>query len=42
MLEFFDVCKELHVNVMRAIAVGLGIEEGWFDGYCDKGDNTLR
>jgi isopenicillin N synthase-like dioxygenase len=42
MLEFFDVCKELHVNVMRAIAVGLGIEEGWFDGFCDRGDNTLR
>ena len=31
MLEFFDLCKGLHVNVMRAIAVGLGIEEGWFD-----------
>jgi hypothetical protein len=42
MLDFFDKCKDLHVNVMRAIAVGLGIEEGWFDSYCDKGDNTLR
>ena len=27
---------------MRAIAVGLGIEEGWFDGFTDVGDNTLR
>lgn len=42
MLEFFDKCKDLHVQVMRAIAVGLGIEETWFDSYCDKGDNTLR
>lgn len=42
MLEFFDRCKELHGLVMRAIAVGLGIDEGWFDGFCDGGDNTLR
>ncbi|KAG8630042.1 hypothetical protein KVT40_001661 [Elsinoe batatas] len=42
MLGFFDKCKGLHVEVMRAIAVGLGIEEGWFDQYCDGGDNTLR
>lgn len=42
MLDFFDKCKDLHVQVMRAIAVGLGIEETWFDSYCDKGDNTLR
>ena len=27
---------------MRAIAVGLGIEESWFDNYTDVGDNTLR
>lgn len=42
MLEFFDQCKELHVQVMRAIAVGLGIDATWFDGFCDAGDNTLR
>lgn len=42
MLEFHDVCKELHVQIMRALAVGLGIEEGWFDEYTDRGDNTLR
>ncbi|KAF4550616.1 Non-heme dioxygenase in morphine synthesis N-terminal-containing protein 1 [Elsinoe fawcettii] len=42
MLGFFQECKGLHVEVMRAIAVGLGIDEGWFDGYCDGGDNTLR
>ena len=42
MLGFFDQCKDLHMMVMRAIAVGLGIEEKWFDGFCDQGDNTLR
>lgn len=42
MLQFFDECKILHINIMRAIAVGLNIEEKWFDPYCDAGDNTLR
>ncbi|GAB7363996.1 hypothetical protein MBLNU230_g4556t1 [Neophaeotheca triangularis] len=42
MQDFFTQCKDVHVLVMRAIAVGLGIEESWFDGYCDGGDNTLR
>ncbi|KAI0181105.1 thymine dioxygenase [Hypoxylon sp. FL1284] len=42
MLGFHDRCKELHMEVMRAIAVGLGIDETWFDGYTDVGDNTLR
>lgn len=42
MLEFHDLVKELHRQIMRAIAVGLGIEESWFDGFTAKGDNTLR
>lgn len=42
MLEFFDRCKDLHMQVMRAVAMGLGIEEAWFDGFTDGGDNTLR
>lgn len=42
MLAFHDVCKGVYVEVMRAIAVGLGLEEGWFDSYADGGDNTLR
>ena len=42
MLDFFEQCKDLHVQIMRAIAVGLGIERTWFDCYCDDGDNTLR
>ncbi|OLN83687.1 UPF0676 protein C1494.01-like protein 5 [Colletotrichum chlorophyti] len=42
MLEFFAQCKDLHTEVMRAIAVGMGIDEHFFDGYTDVGDNTLR
>ncbi|GAB7354216.1 hypothetical protein MBLNU459_g4760t1 [Dothideomycetes sp. NU459] len=42
MLDFFNQCKDLHVEVMRAIAVGLDIDGTWFDGFCDGGDNTLR
>ncbi|KAJ4329912.1 hypothetical protein N0V87_010456 [Didymella glomerata] len=42
MLRFFETCKDLHMQVMRAIALGMGIEESWFDGFTDAGDNTLR
>ena len=42
MLDFHDTCKALYMEVMRAIAVGLGIDESWFDAYTDVGDNTLR
>lgn len=42
MLRFFDACKDMHVEVMRAIAVGMGLAEGFFDGFVDEGDNTLR
>ncbi|XWW97028.1 hypothetical protein V2A60_005008 [Cordyceps javanica] len=42
MVRFFDACKDLHVQVMRAIAMGLGLDETHFDGFVDQGDNTLR
>ncbi|KAH7068051.1 hypothetical protein BKA63DRAFT_521032 [Paraphoma chrysanthemicola] len=42
MMSFFETCKSLHMQVMRAIALGMGIEESWFDGFTDAGDNTLR
>lgn len=42
MLKFFDKCKEMHVEVMRAIAVGMELDESFFDGFVDVGDNTLR
>lgn len=42
MLDFHDQCKALHVEVMRAIAVGMGLDETYFDAFVDGGDNTLR
>uniref|UniRef100_A0A093Y301 Gibberellin 20 oxidase 1 n=1 Tax=Talaromyces marneffei PM1 TaxID=1077442 RepID=A0A093Y301_TALMA len=42
MRAFHDTCKELHMQVMRAIALGMGYEETFFDEYTDVGDNTLR
>lgn len=42
MLDFHEQCKKIHVEVMRAIAVGIGIEESYFDKFVDAGDNTLR
>ncbi|KAH6888607.1 hypothetical protein B0T10DRAFT_488502 [Thelonectria olida] len=41
-LGFFEQCKNLHVEVMRAIAVGMGLDETFFDSFVDVGDNTLR
>ena len=42
MIDFFERCKQMHMQVMRAIAIGVGLEETWFDGFTDGGDNTLR
>lgn len=42
MLDFFEQCKALHVEVMRAIAVGMDLDPAFFDGFVDVGDNTLR
>lgn len=39
---FFNICKEMHIQVMRSIGLGMGLEETFFDKYCDVGDNTLR
>ncbi|KAK2591850.1 hypothetical protein QQS21_010459 [Conoideocrella luteorostrata] len=42
MVEFFAKCQALHVEVMRAIALGMELGEGFFDRFVDAGDNTLR
>lgn len=42
MKEFFLYCQLLHRIVMRGIALGMGLEETFFDDYVRKGDNTLR
>jgi isopenicillin N synthase-like dioxygenase len=42
MVAFHNECKQLHIRIMQAIAVGMGLEPSWFDGFTDRGDNTLR
>lgn len=42
MKEFFLYCQKLHRIVMRGIALGMGLEETFFDDYVRKGDSTLR
>jgi len=43
MLDFFATCKDLHMQLMRAIALGLGLpDEHFFDEFTDGGDNNLR
>ncbi|PGH19411.1 hypothetical protein AJ80_03911 [Polytolypa hystricis UAMH7299] len=42
MKSFFATCKDLHIEVMRALALGLGLPELYFDEFTSGGDNTLR
>lgn len=42
MKSFFKTCQDLHMKVMRAIAMGMGLPEHFFDEYTDNGDNNLR
>ncbi|KAK8162519.1 hypothetical protein BKA80DRAFT_343062 [Phyllosticta citrichinensis] len=42
MKDFWKACALLHQDIMKAVALGLGLNADWFDGYIDKGDNTLR
>ncbi|KEF55357.1 uncharacterized protein A1O9_08107 [Exophiala aquamarina CBS 119918] len=42
MQKFFITLQHLHTSVMRAIALGMGLDEHFFDPFTDGGDNTLR
>ena len=42
MKSFFLTCKDLHINVMRAIAMGMNLDSSFFDTYTSGGDNNLR
>jgi isopenicillin N synthase-like dioxygenase len=42
MTNFYDTCQELQMQVMRAIALGIGLEEKFFDRFVDAADNNLR
>jgi isopenicillin N synthase-like dioxygenase len=42
MQEFFGTCKDLHMQIMRAMALGMALPEHFFDEFTNGGDNTLR
>ncbi|KAI0832597.1 Clavaminate synthase-like protein [Trametes gibbosa] len=42
MLGFFQTCHELHVSVMRSIALGLKLEEAFFDDKVHEQYHNLR
>lgn len=42
MQSFFQTCKELHTQVMRAVSIGMNLPESFFDEFVDAGDNNLR
>ncbi|KAH9482783.1 2-oxoglutarate-Fe(II) type oxidoreductase ppzD [Psilocybe cubensis] len=42
MLDFYETCHELHVHIMRSIALGLGLKEHFFDDKIDEKCHNLR
>lgn len=42
MLDFYKTCHDLHIFVMRAIALGLELEETFFDSKIDQQCHNLR
>ncbi|KAJ7180370.1 hypothetical protein C8R43DRAFT_399351 [Mycena crocata] len=42
MLDFFQKCHELHVEVMKSIAIGLELEESFFDDKIHEQFHNLR
>ncbi|KAG5916261.1 hypothetical protein E4U42_007729 [Claviceps africana] len=42
MMDFFGRCQALEAEVMRAIALGLGLEQDFFQQYIHPGSNNLR
>jgi isopenicillin N synthase-like dioxygenase len=42
MQDFFQTCHGVQLKVMRAIALGLGLPDHFFDEFTNYGDNNLR
>jgi isopenicillin N synthase-like dioxygenase len=42
MMEFYNNCHHLNVQVMNAIGIGLGLKSGFFDKFIDAKENNLR
>jgi hypothetical protein len=41
-LRLSQLCHDFHLEVLSAIAMGLGLKPRYFDDYCNKKDNNLR
>ncbi|KAJ7657045.1 thymine dioxygenase [Mycena rosella] len=41
-LEFFWLCHEIQLNILRALALGFGLPDEYFDKYHTAPDNQLR
>lgn len=42
MVDFHARCQAIHLDLMRAIALAMGLDEAYFEPFVDQGDNTLR
>jgi isopenicillin N synthase-like dioxygenase len=42
MVDFFERCRQLHVVVMRGIALGMGLPPDFFNPFMTVGEHTLR
>jgi isopenicillin N synthase-like dioxygenase len=42
MMDFYDSCHELHLQVMDSIGLGLGLSQGFFTKFCDSKEHNLR
>jgi len=42
MINFYDVSHKLHLDVLRAVALGLDMDEHYFDPLSDQAWHTLR
>jgi isopenicillin N synthase-like dioxygenase len=42
MVDFYEICHNLHVDVMRSIAIGLDLEENFFDNKINDQCHNLR
>jgi isopenicillin N synthase-like dioxygenase len=41
-LRLTKTCFRLHLDVLSAIAIGLGLQPRYFDDFCEKRDNNMR
>ncbi|GJJ07522.1 hypothetical protein Clacol_001724 [Clathrus columnatus] len=42
MKDFFQTCHDLHTTVLSSVALGLGLEERFFDSYINEQYHNLR